>query len=109
MLPLRFPNAPGSASGCSFIDVWRWSGVWRHVLREYIGLQGKFLRQFLRTCPDRRRQGRFTRDGERSGGVFHQKFKLDYGNTHCSLKPYKIKGKTVTPNAVDSAGVACLL
>ena len=29
---LRFPNAPGSASGCSFINVWRWSGVWRHVL-----------------------------------------------------------------------------
>ena len=28
---------------------------------------------------------------------------------NCSLKPYKIKGKTVTPNAVDSAGVACLL
>ena len=23
MLPLRFPCAPGSASGCSFIDVWR--------------------------------------------------------------------------------------
>ena len=26
-------------------------------------------------------RGRFTRDGGRSGGVFHQKFKLDYGNT----------------------------
>ena len=26
ILPLRFPNAPGSASGCSFIDVWRESG-----------------------------------------------------------------------------------
>ena len=26
-------------------------------------------------------QGRFTNDGGRSGGVFHQKFKLDYGNT----------------------------
>ena len=24
-------------------------------MREYIGLQGKILRQFLRTCPDRRR------------------------------------------------------
>ena len=32
-----------------------WSGVWRHVLREFIGLQGNFLRQFSRTCPDRLR------------------------------------------------------
>ena len=39
-------RAPGSASGCSFIDLWRWSGVCRHVLREYIGLQGKYLRKF---------------------------------------------------------------
>ena len=26
-------------------------------------------------------QGRFTRDSVRLGGVFHQKFRLDYGNT----------------------------
>ena len=31
------------------------SGVWRHALREYISLQGNFLRQFSRTCPDRLR------------------------------------------------------
>ena len=65
MLPLRFPYAPGSASGCSFIEAWRWSGVWRHVLREYIGLQRKFLRQFLRTYPDRRRVALHVTVGDR--------------------------------------------
>ena len=35
---------------CESISVFK-----RHVLREYIGLQGNFLRQFSCTCPDRLR------------------------------------------------------
>ena len=33
------------------------------------------------THVSRSAQGRFTGDGGRLGGVFQQKFKLDYGNT----------------------------
>ena len=57
-----------------------WSGVWRHVLREYIGLQGDFLRQFSRTCPDRLRVALQVTVGDWNA-FFQNKFKLDYGNT----------------------------
>ena len=35
------------------------------ILREYIGLQGKYLRQYLRTCPDRRRVALHVTVGDR--------------------------------------------
>ena len=78
ILPLQFPYVPGSASGCSFIDVWRCreSG---DMFCESISL--KKFSEAIFAHMSRSAQGRFTGDGGRLGGVFQQKFKLDYCNT----------------------------
>ena len=68
MLPLRFPNAPGSASGCSFIYR-RLAGVGSletcsaRVYRSSRKVCGAIFAHVSRSA-----QGRFTRDGGRSGG-----------------------------------------
>ena len=71
-LPLRFPYAPGSMSGvvgsletCS-ARVYRSSRKFSEAIFAHVS---------------RSAQGRFTGDSGRLGGVFQQKFKLDYGNT----------------------------
>ena len=77
MLPLRFPYAPGSKSGvvgsletCS-------ARVYRSLRR---------FSEAIFAHVSRSAQGRFTGDDGRLGGVFQQKFKLDYGNTLSRLR-----------------------
>ena len=72
MLPLRYPYARGSTSGvvgsletCS-ARVYRSSRKFSEAIFAHVS---------------RSAEGRFTGDGGRLGGVFQQKFKLDYGNT----------------------------